>query len=105
MGVRHSAAIDTVFAAILSLRTQQECYQFFEDLCTVKEILEMAQRFGVARKLDAGKIYSEVAAETGASTSTISRVNRCLHYGSGGYRLVLDREKAHREVMGERHDA
>ena len=87
----HSEPVDHLFKAILNLETMEECYRFFEDVCTVNEILDLAQRFDVARMLTDGKIYNEISKETGASTATISRVNKCLQYGSDGYRLVLER--------------
>jgi TrpR-related protein YerC/YecD len=80
-----------LFHAVLSLRTVDECYRFFEDLCTVAEISSLAQRFKVARMLDQGLTYSEISRLTGASSATISRVKRFLHYGADGYRIVLDR--------------
>lgn len=83
--------MDDLFSAILSLKTLEECYSFFEDLCTVSELKAMEQRWQVARMLDEGVVYSEIAARTGASTATISRVNRALNYGSDGYRLALGR--------------
>jgi len=88
----HTKAVDDLFHAILSLENLQECYQFFEDVCTVNEIMDIAQRFSVAQMLAEGRVYSEISRETGASTATISRVNKCLHYGSDGYKLVLDRK-------------
>ncbi len=84
---------DLLFKAILSLKDAEECYRFFEDACTIKEMQEIAQRFSVACKLDAGKNYQEVNKETGASTATICRVNKCLNYGNDGYRMVIDRIK------------
>ena len=86
-------SVDFLFEAILSLKTVDECYNFFEDLCTITELRAMAQRFQVARMLDQGQIYSDIVRETGASTATISRVNKCLIYGTDGYRMVLDRAK------------
>lgn len=83
--------VNDLFDAILKLKTREEAYKFFEDLCTVAEIKSMAQRWAVARKLDRGETYIDIAAETGASTATISRVKRYLEYGADGYRLVLDR--------------
>lgn len=80
-----------LFEAVLSLKTAEECAAFFEDICTVKELNALAQRLEVAARLDAGRNYNAVCEETGASTATISRVNKCLLYGSGGYRTVLDR--------------
>ena len=84
---------DALIQAILSLKNGEECYLFLEDLCTIKELQAMAQRLQVAAQLDAGANYNEVCDATGASTATISRVNKCLHYGEGGYRVVLDRMK------------
>ena len=77
--------------AILSLQTEEECLAFFEDICTIKELQDISQRLEVAALLRDGKVYTEIAAKTGASTATISRVNKCLSYGSGGYKIVLDR--------------
>ena len=91
MGIPHTNQTDRLISAILALRTQEECYCFFEDLCTVKEVLSLAQRLEVAHQLSTGKKYGEVSAAVGASPATISRVNRSLQYGSGGYTLVLDR--------------
>ena len=85
--------LDDVFAAILSLSDVSECYRFFEDMCTINELQAMAQRWQVARQLNAGVTYQEISHQYNASTATISRVNRCLEYGAGGYRLVLDRMK------------
>ena len=75
--------------AILSLQSQDECEAFLDDICTVKELQAMTQRLEVAKQLTAGKNYNAVCADTGASSATISRVNRCLQYGGGGYRSVL----------------
>lgn len=83
--------IDALFSAILSLETADECYKFFEDLCTVPELKAMSQRLAVARMLTQRHIYSDIVAETGASTATISRVNRSLNYGNDGYDLVFKR--------------
>lgn len=83
--------VDQLFAAILKLQSVEECYHFFDDLCTVGEVQSLAQRLEVARMLQQGMTYSHIEAETGASTATISRVKRCLHYGSDGYQLALDR--------------
>ena len=85
-------AVKEMFDAILTLEEEEECYKFFEDVCTVPEIKAMAQRYNVAEMLDRGCVYSEIVKETGASTATISRVNRSLSYdGSGGYNIVFDR--------------
>lgn len=80
---------DYLFEAVLNLTTIDECYRFFEDLCTVSEIKSMAQRIAVAKLLSKGESYADIAKATGASTATISRVKRYLNYGSDGYRLVL----------------
>lgn len=89
---RHSDK-ELLFEAVLTLRTPEECRQFFEDICTIKELQAMQQRFQVACQLDAGKNYNEVYADTGVSSATICRVNKCLVYGEGGYRTVLQRLK------------
>lgn len=86
-----TAAVDSLFDAILCLKTREECYSFFEDLCTVNELLSLSQRFEVATMLKNRKTYLEIAEKTGASTATISRVNRSLNYGNDGYELVLAR--------------
>ncbi len=83
--------VERLFDAILSLKTREECYAFFEDACTVKEILDIAQRLRAAEMLSRGENYVEVGRETGMSTATISRVKKCLDYGRGGYALVLER--------------
>lgn len=77
--------------AIVSLNSEEECLRFLSDLCTISEISSMAQRLEVAVMLDSGLVYNDIAAKTGASTATISRVNRCLMYGEDGYRNVLDK--------------
>ncbi len=84
-------AVDRLFDAILCLKTRDECYNFMEDLCTVNELLSLSQRFEVAAMLKSGSTYLEIAEKTGASTATISRVNRSLNYGNDGYEMVLDR--------------
>ena len=84
-------AVDHLFDAILSLREKEECYTFFEDLCTVNELLSLSQRFEVATMLRDRKTYLEIADKTGASTATISRVNRSLNYGNDGYEMVFNR--------------
>lgn len=83
--------VDRLFEAILSLQNLEECYRFFEDLCTVGEIQSLALRFEVAQRLAQGQTYEQIQRETGMSSATISRVNRFLHYGADGYRLVLER--------------
>lgn len=82
---------DQLFKAILSLENEDECYRFFEDMCTINEIKAIAQRLEVAKMLREGATYEEIAKITGASTATISRVKRCLNYGADGYQLVLSR--------------
>lgn len=81
--------IDKLFQAILMLETQEDCYRFFEDICTINEIHAIAQRLEVAKLLNEKKTYSEIEEMTGASTATISRINKCLVYGADGYKLVL----------------
>ena len=83
--------LDYLLRGILTLETIEECYSFFEDLCTVSELQEMSRRMHAAKMLKNNYIYSEIAEQTGLSTATISRVNRCLKYGSDGYLTVLDR--------------
>lgn len=82
---------DSLFDAILLLENREECYNFFEDLCTIAELKALAQRLEVAKMLREKKTYTDICEKTGASTATISRVNRCLVYGADGYNLVLDR--------------
>ena len=85
--------LDQLFEAILSLNNVEECYRFFDDLCTVNELLSLSQRFEVAAMLKDHKTYLDIADKTGASTATISRVNRSLNYGNDGYDLVFQRMK------------
>ena len=85
--------VDHLFDAILCLENKEECYTFFEDVCTVNELLSLSQRFEVAKMLREHKTYFEIAEKTGASTATISRVNRSLNYGNDGYDLVFERLK------------
>ena len=82
---------DFLFRAILQLRDLEECYKFFEDLCTVTELKSMSQRIAVAKMLSDGKVYSEIVRQTGASTATISRVNRSLEYGCDAYPMIFER--------------
>lgn len=84
-------AVDHLFQAILTLKNQDECYTFFEDVCTVNELLSLSQRYEVAMMLREGRTYLEIAERTGASTATISRVNRSLNYGNDGYDMVFGR--------------
>ena len=83
--------VELLFQAILKLETMEECYKFFEDLCTVPELRALSQRLLVAKMLDDHRVYSDIVAETGASTATISRVNRSLNYGNDGYDMVFER--------------
>lgn len=83
--------IDKLFQAILTLETVEECYDFFEDICTVDEIQGISRRLCAAKMLIDNRVYSEITSETGLSTATISRVNRSMKYGNGGYAMVLDR--------------
>ena len=87
----HTKEMDTLFEAILSLESVEECYMFFEDACTVKELTDIAQRLKSAKMLASGSNYIEIGKETGMSTATISRVNKCLEYGNGGYKMVIER--------------
>ena len=87
----HSETTDRLFDAILLLKDREECYAFFEDLCTITELQAMSQRFHVARLLQQGLVYNEVGRQSGASSATISRVNRCLQHGAGGYPMILER--------------
>lgn len=84
---------ELLYKAILQLKNEQECYDFFQDLCTVSELRSMEQRFEVASLLDDGMIYNDILERTGASSATISRVNRALQYGADGYKTVLPRLK------------
>ena len=88
-----SESTDMLFDAVLALESREDCYRFFEDLCTVSELLAMSQRIKVAYMLSKNITYHEIAEKTGASTATISRINRCLHYGADGYRKVLKKLK------------
>ncbi len=91
MNIMESASVERLFRIIQSLQTPEECRWFFEDICTIREIQDMAQRLDVAMLLREGKNYQEISATTAVSSATISRVNRCLLYGNGGYRVALDR--------------
>jgi len=84
-------AVDGLFDAIMNLENKEECYTFFEDVCTINELLSLSQRFEVAKMLRSEKTYLEIAEKTGASTATISRVNRSLNYGNDGYDMVFER--------------
>lgn len=86
-------AVEKLFEAVLCLETMDECFDFFEDICTINELLSLSQRFEVARMLREQRTYLEIAEQTGASTATISRVNRSLNYGNDGYDMVISRMK------------
>lgn len=86
-------AVDFLFDAILSLKDREECYTFFEDICTINELLSLSQRVEVAKMLRQQRTYLDIAEKTGASTATISRVNRSLNYGNDGYDMVFERVK------------
>ena len=88
-----TAAVDHLFEAVLTLESAEECYAFFEDVCTVNELLSISQRYEVAKMLREGQTYLDISNATGASTATISRVNRSLNYGNDGYDMVLERVK------------
>ena len=88
---RKSEATDALFRAVLSLQSVEECYAFFEDLCTMKELSDMSQRFQAARLLLQGSTYDQIVKEVEISTATISRINRCIQYGEGGYQMVIER--------------
>lgn len=91
MALPNNRQIDMLFEAVLQLRDPAECRLFFEDLCTVKEIRALAQRLEISRRLDRGDSYLSTVQATGASSATVSRVNRCLEYGAGGYHMMLRR--------------
>ena len=93
MKKEHDENIEFLYRSIITLATVEDCKNFFEDLCTTSELLEMSRRLKAAKMLSEGTVYSEIAAQTGLSTATISRVNHCLKYGSEGYLKVLDRMK------------
>lgn len=91
MSIPREEQMDVLFQSILSLQNVEECYQFFEDLCTVKELHDMTQRLHVARLMHAGSSYLGAQNATGASSATIGRVKRCLDYGTGGYATIIER--------------
>ena len=90
---KEKSNLQQFYKAVLSLETEEECRMFFDDVATIKEVLDLSARLKVAKLLDEGSVFSEISKETGASSATISRVNKCLTYGEGGYRLVLGRMK------------
>ena len=89
----HTKELDELFEAILALETREECYLFFEDVCTIKELRDISQRLKTAKMLADGANYAEIGKVTGMSTATISRVSKCLEYGGGGYQTIIDRLK------------
>ena len=96
---RRNPTTDALFDAILSLETREECYNFFEDLCTVKEISDMAQRLEAAKLLLGGSTYDQIVKAVEISTATISRINRCIQYGSGGYRETIEKVRGTQNAM------
>ena len=94
---RRNETIDALFDAILSLETREECYDFFEDLCTVKEISDMAQRLEAAKLLLDGSTYEQIVKTVEISTATISRINRCIQYGTGGYRQTIEKVRVRQQ--------
>ena len=94
MTAHHKKADEKLVQALMSFRTEEECRAFLEDLCTIKELQDMIQRFDTAILLSQGKNYQEISAQVGISTATISRINRCIQYGSGGYRDVIEKVSA-----------
>ena len=97
----HNERTDRLLDGILSLQNREESYRFFEDLCTVNELESLGQRFEVAGMLREDRTYQDIAQTTGASTATISRVNRCLNYGTDGYVMVLDRMSNENQRSGQ----
>lgn len=87
----HNNSTDELCEAFLSLKNKEECYAFLEDICTIKEILEMSQRLSVAKLLSKGMSYAQISRQTGVSTATISRISKCIEYGNGGYKTVIER--------------
>lgn len=88
----HNEITDKLMDAIINLKNRKDCYDFFEDVCTIKEILDMSKRLEAAKLLNAGKAYNEIIAEIGISTATLSRVSRALNYGSGGYKKIINKK-------------
>ncbi len=95
----HSESIDRLFTTILNLKTKEECYAYFEDLCTIKELQDMAQRLDAAIMLSQGCSYQQITRSVGISTATIGRVSRCLNYGTGGYREAIEKLKKEEESV------
>lgn len=91
--------LDKLFEAILLLKTEDDCYRFFEDICTIAELKALSQRLEVAKMLDQDCTYTYIAEKTGASPATISRVKRCLNYGADGYQLILERLREKKKIV------
>ena len=94
----HNEQTDAFFDAVMLLQNREDCYKFFEDICTIKELQSIAQRLEVAAMLTEGETFSVIGEKTGASTATIARVNKCLKYGAGGYELVLGNADKNKEA-------
>ena len=94
---RRNALTDALFDAILTLQDREECYRFFDDLCTVKELSDMSQRLEAAKLLLEGKTYEQIVKSAEISTATISRINRCIQYGAGGYQTIIQRLEESKE--------
>lgn len=103
MSVKYSKETDALFEGILALKTVEECYKFFEDLCTVNELLAMTQRFEVAKELDEGKTFVQISERSSASSATISRVNKCLLYGRGRVQARAGQTGPQRAIGREEH--
>lgn len=97
--IYRSKSIDRLFTTILNLKTKEECYSYFEDLCTIKELQDMAQRLDAAIMLSEGCSYQQITKSVGISTATIGRVSRCLNYGTGGYRDAIEKLKEEEELL------
>ena len=100
MSLKKDRQTDELFKSILALESVEECYRYFEDLCTIREVRDLGQRLEVARLLNGGSSYQRAGEATGASSATIGRVKKCLDYGAGGYRLILDRMQGGGEANG-----
>ncbi len=87
----HNESTDELCEALLALKNKEECYAFLDDICTIKEVLEMSQRLWVAKLLNKDMSYVQISRQTGVSTSTISRISKCFEYGNGGYKMIIER--------------
>ncbi len=99
MGLPKNKQTDELFASVLLLTSVEDCYRYFEDLCTIQEVRDLSLRLAIAKALDAGGTYHSAIEKTGVSAATIGRVKRCLDHGAGGYRLILDRIKEKGETV------